>query len=562
MIARFTRARGRLLPIALAALSLAGCGGATRFALRPPVLHDGDDRPFSPKPAYDEESDYANTIDVTFFGPLSRLPLAEQPGEARNVSSLDEVPDSSWFTNRAASPADLERGPCPATDPLPPFTIKSSKGGGTTPGFVVKDARGQKYMLKVDELSPNQPEISTAADTIVSRLYWAVGFNAPCNQVIFIDPADMRVTPKSVQVKKTGDEEPLGAERVAEVLKGTTRGPQGKIRLSSSLFISGEPVGTWHTEGVRGDDPNDVIPHEDRRELRGERFLAAWVAHWDSRGPNTFDTFVRSGDGGYVMHYFLDFSDSLGGTTVRTQWAEPRLGHATAVDVPQIATDLVGLGIVRRPWDEVHVDPRYPNLGYMDVAHFDPMAFAPQTPQVRWSRALPQDLAWMARRLARLGPDHVRSAVRTGHLGDPAEEARLVEILLQRREKILRASFAKTSPLADVAVREKDTFCTVDLGVETGLSDPKRVTYNATLRHGVSLEPSAANPVVQRETRAGRICVQIPHLAPAGPPDDSAERYLTVDVTRAEEARTTTLRAHFYDLGAERGHVLAGVERP
>ena len=89
----------------------------------------------------DAESDYADTLNVTLLRPLSHAFLFEPVGEARNVSSLDEVPDSSWFTNRTVAPADLDRGPCPDSGPVPPLVIKSSKGAGVTPGFVVKDAR-------------------------------------------------------------------------------------------------------------------------------------------------------------------------------------------------------------------------------------------------------------------------------------------------------------------------------------------------------------------------------------------------------------------------------------
>jgi hypothetical protein len=552
-----------LFATVLAGLVSVGCAAPGRFALRPPLLRDSDDRPFARAPANDEESDYANSLDVILLRPVSRAFLLERSGEAHNVNSMDEVPDSTWFTNRAVTPASLARGTCPDAGPVPPFTIKSSKTGGTTPGFVVKDSRGKKYMVKLDVMVPRQPEISTAADAIVSRLYWAVGFNVPCNDVAYIDPADLRVNDESVEKLPTGAKKPLTAARVTEVLQPGTRGPGGTLRISASRFIDGEPIGNWRTEGTRKDDPNDVIPHEDRRELRGERFLAAWVNHWDSRGPNSYDAFVKAKEGGgYVLHYFLDFSESLGGTPIRTEFAEPRMGFTTVSNAPQIAADAIGLGFVRRPWDEVRIDPRYPNLGYLDVAHFDPMGFAPQTPLVRWARAQPSDMAWMARRLARLDASHVRAAVRTGKLTNAAEEARLVEILLGRRERILRASFARTSPIADLEV-VGDKLCATDLGVATGLSSQGATFYTLELRLGADLSLSHEGRTLERMPQAGRLCIQLPsHVADATLPDGSEHRYATLDIVRVGSAGKTTLRAHFYDLGAQRGYRLVGVERP
>lgn len=557
------RAKNKLVPLALF-MALTGCASAGRFALRPPILHDGDDRPFSQLPENNEESDYANTLDVIFFGPLARAFLLDRAGEAHNVNSLDEVPNSSWFSNRVVNPADLSRGPCPDAGPVPPFTIKSSKAGGTTPGFVVKDSRGQKYVLKLDSPAPRQPEISTAADAVVSRLYWAVGFNAPCNDVIYVDPKDMRVDKKSIRTYRTGAKEPLTAAHVAESLARGTRGPNGTVRASASRFIDGEPVGTWRIDGTRKDDPNDVIRHEERRELRGERLLAAWVNHWDSRGPNTFDSFVKNKAGqGHVVHYFLDFGDSLGATPIRTEFAEPRMGFTTVSNAPQIATDAVGFGFVRRPWDEVRIDPRYPNLGYLDVEHFDPMGFAPQTPQMRWARAQPSDLGWMARKIARISPEHVRVAVRAGKLPNPAEEAKLVEVLLGRREKVLRSAFSRSSPLADLAMAAGDKLCATDLGVVTSISKVEATFYTLQFRRALSDVIVHPSPVAQRTSEEGKICIALPaHVAFASEPDDSEKRYATLDIIRVDSSAKTTLRAHFYDLGPERGYFLAGVERP
>jgi len=544
--------------VAVLVAAASACSAApSRFALRPPVTREADDRPLARAPAKDDESEIANALDVTLLRPLSRAWLAEAGGEARNVNALDEVPDSSWFTNRAVLPADLERGPCPAEGPALPLTVKSSKTGGTTPGFVVKDAKGARWIIKVDALVPRQPELSTAADAIVSRLYWAAGFNAPCNEVVYVDDADMLVDSKSTESLPTGRKRPLSGERLRAVLARATRDGDGRARLGASRFIDGEGVGTWRTEGRRDDDPNDRIPHEARRELRGERLLAAWLGHWDSRGPNTYDAFVPSPGGapgsGYVKHYFLDFSDALGGTPARDVVPDPRLGHVTVSDVPTMAADLATLGAVRRPWDEVKLDRRYPDLGYYDVRHFEPLAFAPQTPLVRWARARPDDLGWMARRIARLGPAHVDVAVRAGRLSSPAEEAELRARVLGRRERVLRAAFRRASALADVELAQGDRLCATDLGVLGGVSESERITYTAASR------PAA--PVTLERTAAG-VCVHLLHGQHAAVADDAPERYLTLELARRDGEETTVLRAHLYDLGPARGFFLAGLERP
>jgi hypothetical protein len=562
MNTKLALARCSLLAAALAGAS--GCGAPPRFALRPPVVKDSDDRPFPRALPEDSESDFANSLDVILLRPISHAFLFEQGGEARNVNSLDEVPDSTWYTNRVVAPEDLERGPCPAEDATPPFKIRSSKTSGATPGFAVKDARGQKYMIKRDALLEGQQEVGTAADAIVSRLYWAIGFNAPCNNVLYIDEKDMVIDEKSMETRAIGKKRPLKPEKVADALKTATRRADGKLRVSASRFIDGEPVGTWRTEGTRSDDPNDVIPHEDRRELRGERFLAAWVNHWDSRGPQSFDTFVRSPDkkGGYVLHYFIDFSDSLGATPMRTRWPEPRMGFTTVSNAPTIAADVLTFGLIRRPWDEVRVDPRFPNLGFFNVEHFEPMHYSPQTPLVRWARAQSSDLGWMARKIARFTTAHVKVAVKQGKWSNPAEEARLVELLMGRREKILRAAFSKSSPLADLAMKGPGRLCATDLGVTTGMSKAESVSYLLELREGEELERSRGTPVARRTPETGQLCIDLPHFAPAGLPDDSAARYATLDVVRNDGRARTTLRAHFYDLGPKRGYVLVGVERP
>src|SRR5438093_12004 len=83
-----------------------------------------------------------------------------KPGEhvatrAANVNTIDEVPDSTWFTNR------IGRGPMPIdaivrgpnqVDRLnvDGWPIVSGKSTGITPGYRVADPAGHLYQIKFD----------------------------------------------------------------------------------------------------------------------------------------------------------------------------------------------------------------------------------------------------------------------------------------------------------------------------------------------------------------------------------------------------------------------------
>src|SRR6185295_5297118 len=90
------------------------------------------------------------------------------------------------------------------------------------------------------------------------------------------------------------------------------------LRFQASAWLPGYLIGPFRYVGTRDDDPNDVIPHEDRRELRGSRLLAAWLDHWDAREQNSMDVWLATdakhprSSPGVVRHVILDTSDSMG----------------------------------------------------------------------------------------------------------------------------------------------------------------------------------------------------------------------------------------------------------
>ena len=76
------------------------------------------------------------------------------------------------------------------------------------------------------------------------------------------------------------------------MLRRAASQPNGKYRVLVSRFADGKPLGNFRYYGTRPDDPNDIVPHEHRRELRAARVFGAWLNHDDSRGVNSLDMLV------------------------------------------------------------------------------------------------------------------------------------------------------------------------------------------------------------------------------------------------------------------------------
>src|SRR6185503_7656071 len=133
-----------------------------------------------------------------FFRLITRALEVPRHRRALGVNALDEVPDSTWFTNRIGTkdltPDEVATGPDAVGSPEPykPWTILSSKVGGRSIGFIIKDSRGKKYILKFDrEHYGPQPEMETAAEVITSKLLWACGFNVAENHIVQFKPDEL-----------------------------------------------------------------------------------------------------------------------------------------------------------------------------------------------------------------------------------------------------------------------------------------------------------------------------------------------------------------------------------
>ena len=281
----------------------------TRFFPDDPIRQDPDrmDTPDKPQPI--RLSDIYDRLVQSFHV----LGDAAYGSEALNVNTLDEVPDSSWYTNRhASSPLSIEqlvRGPG-AAPARPPFTIVKGKSEGVSLGFEIDDAAGRHFLIKLDR--EENPELTSAAEAITTRFFHALGYNVPQNDVVFFERADLRLDPEATFVDEAGDTEHFGEDRLDAILERSWRGEDGRYRGIASLFLEGEALGPFRYFGTRPDDPNDIFAHERRRELRGMRVFAAWLSHDDTRDHNTLDMWVEDEGRHSIRHNLIDFGSALG----------------------------------------------------------------------------------------------------------------------------------------------------------------------------------------------------------------------------------------------------------
>jgi hypothetical protein len=490
-----------------------------------------------------------------------------------------------------------------------------------------------KFMLKVD--TPTEPERATGATTIATRLYYAAGWNAACDSVVYLDPATFTLAPGLTITDNTGVTKPLDAARLQAMLTGASRrarpfatasvardggppstgahpfatasvardggptstgarpfataseiagsgvardggppstgarpfatasvardgGPSStgaRVRFVASRWLDGRPLGPFTYEGTKDDDPSDVVPHEDRRDLRGARLMAAWLDHFDSREQNSMAIWLPDAADpkkGAARHYYIDLGDCFG-----SQWAWPsitwRLNYAYYFDAPAIGTDFLTLGLVRRPWDTT--TKPYPDtiFGYFRATDFDPEAWHGGYPNPAFGRMQEADGAWFARILARFEKHHLAAAVGEGDFTDPKQTKYLLDALWERRTRILQRYLAKLAPL-DVPTVAGSDLCTDDLALASGIAGDEQLHPAATLHDAASTRPLAVR-------RAGtQLCVAVPRtLSPAvSAPPDAQVRYRVLEI--ADGWSQGALRVHYYEQ-ADGTPRVAGLER-
>ena len=454
------------MPIMLAAaMSIVGVRGAG------PRFHDDD--PIAREP----ESQDASKAEPTDIGLLYELTYnlavasRHEPSNtlAGNVNTIDEVPDSSWFTNRIGATTvtadEISRGANVGKPPNPDrWVIIREKSSGVHPGFTADDANGETWFLSFD--SPAYPEGASGGTVVATKLFWALGYNQVETFLTTVDPAKITFSPKATKRRPSGQRTPFKQDDLDEVLERVAKNADGTYRAVAGRLLPGKILGGFRYEGTRSDDPNDVVPHEHRRELRALRVFGAWTNLTDQKAGNTLDTVVVENGRSIVKHYLQDVGSTFGMANGRHEWD---IGWEHFYEGDSSRRRLATFGFALSPWQTVPYK-EYPSIGRFEGDRFDPTEWKPHTPTTAYMEMRADDAFWAARRVMAFTDDLIRAAVHTGQYSNAEAEGYLATVLMKRRDVIGRTYLTAINPIVNPKLDESGTLTFENAAVAAGFA--------------------------------------------------------------------------------------------
>ena len=422
---------------------------------------------------------------------------------AQNINTIDEVPDSSWFTNRiyarSLSTDEIARGPNTGDPPASArWVVVRGKSAGAAPGFTARDDKGQLWFLSFD--GRNNPVAPTAAAVVASKLFWALGYNQVETFLTTVRRDAIQIDPAAT-LREHGDRRSLRMSDVEDVLERAAQSADGSYRAFAGRAVPGRPLGGFRYHGTRPDDPNDVLDHEHRRELRALKVFGAWTNLVDIKAGNTLDTLITEGGRGIVRHYLQDVGSTFGtGANAPRDGDE---GFEYLAEGAPLAKRLFTFGLYVSPWQRAtYVDS--PEIGRFEGERFDPETWRPRVPVAALRHARTDDTLWAALRVMAFTREQIQAAVKTGGYSDPAAEKLLEEVLLQRRDKIGRAYLARVNPLTRFALSDSGSLTFENPAVRAGYAAAPTGGYETTwasFDNGTGESTPIGSPLATHEER-------------------------------------------------------------
>ena len=421
------------------------------------------------------------------FSPRTYVAAAVGGRPALDVNAFGNVPDSTWYENRITrAPMTVEqmaRGPNESDGPADgTLTVISGKTEGVSPGFVVRDTADVVWFVKFD--APAYPELTTAAELVASRILYAAGYHVPETFLVTLQLERLRLAKGAETRDEYNRRVPLTQHELEVLLVQLNPKPDGTLRAMFSRAVPGKPLGPFSYRGTRPDDPNDRLPHERRRSLRGLWVVQALINNVDTRRQNTLDTFIpvsEDGELGYVMHFLIDFGDSLGASSSREKYLSE--GYEHQLDWAEMGKRFIAFGLSYPYWLSVKRTP-FRGVGIFEGEVFDPDKWAPRVPNSAFDQATRRDTFWAAAILARMSREHLAAAAAAGELSETGATELVTEVLVQRRDRLLDYGFRGILALDDPSVEDGYVVRLTDLEVSSGrVPEPVAYTWSARWDH-------------------------------------------------------------------------------
>jgi hypothetical protein len=535
----------------LAMVAIGGFGPATATS---PHFYPDDPIAREPEPqdasvAAMSEIDMLYELTYNSFAVSKRKPSGVR---AQNINTIDEVPDSSWFTNRVgARPVSIDeivRGPNVGAPPDPSrWVIFREKSAGGKPGITARDAKGETWFLEFDP--PYYPEAATASVVMATKFFWAFGYNQVESFLTTFDPRRMEIHPEATFRRPNGKRTRATRRDVDALLERAARNPDGTYRVIAGRLIPGRIIGKFRYEGTRPDDPNDLVPHEHRRELRGLFVFGAWTNMTDFKAANTLDTLITENGRTLVKHYLQDVGSTFG---VANDIYQHDLGWEHFIEPGTAVKRIATFGFALGPWATVKYTATGPSLGNFEGDRFDPREWRTHTPNPATIEMRDDDAFWAARRIAAFTEDMIRAIIHTGKFSDPAAEKALGDVMLKRRTKILQAYLVPINPI--VAPRlDNNRLSFENAAVEADVAHAPEL-YRASWFH---FDNATGETRPLSETSSPTTTIE----APGGLPT-AAGSYVLVEISadsKEHQAWRRPIRAYFR--AETDGWTLVGLER-
>lgn len=496
----------RLFTAALALLGALSAGciyRPMRFADAPPVTEVADDEPID-VPLAIEVNDVVEFSDLFVGRPLIEAMRTARRPPPGDINALDAVPRSSWYAPVDVEPGSFEMAYAEGGPPVPPYRVLLERAPSGSGGIPVVDGLGRRFELRRDP--PDRREVRTAAAAISARILRALGYHTPEVYVTDASPSDFSIAPDERHpFSILSGMEPTDPEVVRKLLSKNltdwieSAPPNSKdaLRFSATRWPPGPDVGRTPVAGKRGDDPNDRVPHEHRRTLRGLKLAGAWLGMTRFTPHDLRDVYAGPPGEGHLHHYVVGMDKSLGTESIIGKRPEQKnemlllatLGFAPDPNIPPTQRKYVAIGAIG---EEV-----------------EPGAYGSALPFPPWDHTDGGDAYWMAKRIASISEELLLLAVRAGRVSNGTARRLLFELLLARRRQVVEWGYSQTTP-CDVERADERGVVVVDRAALAGFTRGQVAEYVVSY---FSSTGGASHPGAVLGPEGARFVVPVPRSA-------------------------------------------------